>query len=72
MGRHAQRFAMSDLQQLVAQAQAAFTQATTPAELENAKAVFLGKSGRVTERMKGLAALPVEQKKTQGAAINQA
>ena len=72
MGRHAQRFAMSDLQQLVAQAQAAFAQATTPAELENAKAVFLGKSGRVTERMKRLAALPVEQKKTQGAAINQA
>jgi phenylalanyl-tRNA synthetase alpha chain len=27
----------------------------TPADLENAKAQFLGKSGRITELMKGMA-----------------
>ncbi|RYF36866.1 MAG: phenylalanine--tRNA ligase subunit alpha, partial [Comamonadaceae bacterium] len=36
----------------------------------NAKAQFLGKSGRVTELMKGMAALPVDEKKSRGAAIN--
>jgi phenylalanyl-tRNA synthetase alpha chain len=40
--------------------------------LENAKAQFLGKTGRITELMKGLATLPTEEKKLQGAAINQA
>ena len=40
--------------------------------LENAKARYLGKSGRVTELLKGLGALPPEQKKTRGAEINQA
>ncbi|MEY4341782.1 MAG: hypothetical protein RL541_1286, partial [Pseudomonadota bacterium] len=36
----------------------------------NAKAQFLGKSGRITELMKGLGALSVEEKKSQGAVIN--
>ena len=62
---------MNDLDQLVAAATADFDAAPTPAELENAKARFLGKSGRVTELLKGLAALPPEQKKTRGAEINQ-
>ena len=44
--------------------------AKTPAELENAKARFLGKAGRITELMKSLGALPVEEKKARGAAIN--
>ena len=61
---------MNDLQPIVDAAQAAFAQAATPAELENAKAQFLGKSGRMTELMKGMAALSVEEKKTRGAAIN--
>ncbi len=61
---------MSDLDSIVASATAAFAQATTPAELENAKALFLGKAGQLTELMKGMAALPVEEKKTRGAAIN--
>jgi phenylalanyl-tRNA synthetase alpha chain len=47
-----------------------FAQSTTPADLENAKAQFLGKSGRITELMKGLGALSVEEKKSQGAVIN--
>jgi phenylalanyl-tRNA synthetase alpha chain len=62
---------MNELDQLVAAAQAAFAQAATPADLENAKAAFLGKAGQVTELLKGLAQLPPDQKKTRGAEINQ-
>jgi phenylalanyl-tRNA synthetase alpha chain len=61
---------MTDLDTLVQEAQALFAQATTPADLENAKALFLGKSGRMTELMKGMATLSVDDKKTRGAAIN--
>ena len=63
---------MNDLEQLSRAAQADFSAAPTPAELENAKARYLGKSGRVTELLKALAALPVDEKKTRGAEINQA
>ncbi|MFN4116212.1 MAG: phenylalanine--tRNA ligase subunit alpha, partial [Inhella sp.] len=63
---------MSALLELIEGAKSAFLEATTPAQLEDAKARFLGKSGRITELMKGLAALPVEEKKTRGAEINQA
>ena len=62
---------MNDLEQLSRAAQADFSAAPTPAELENAKARYLGKSGRVTELLKALAALPVDEKKTRGAEINQ-
>ena len=61
---------MNELDELVAQAQAAFAQASTAADLENVKAGFLGKTGRITELMKGMAALSIEEKKTRGAAIN--
>ena len=61
---------MNELDSLVASAHAAFAVAMVPADLENAKALFLGKSGRVTELMKGMAALPVDEKKSRGAAIN--
>jgi len=61
---------MNELDLLVESARQRFAQATTPADLENAKAQFLGKAGRVTELMKGMAALSVEEKKTRGAAIN--
>ena len=63
---------MNDLDSLVAAAQADFAAAQQSAELENAKARFLGKSGRVTELLKGLGALPPDEKKTRGAQINQA
>jgi phenylalanyl-tRNA synthetase alpha chain len=63
---------MNDLDSLVQQAQADFEAAGTGAALEDAKARYLGKSGRVTELLKALGALPVEQKKTRGAEINQA
>ena len=61
---------MNDLDSLVDLATQAFAEALTPADLENAKAVFLGKSGRITELMKGMAALSVDEKKSRGAAIN--
>jgi len=55
---------------LVTQAKVAFEQAKSPADLENAKALYLGKTGRITELMKGLSALAVDEKKAQGALIN--
>ena len=63
---------MNDLDSIVTQARQDFAAASTPNDLENAKARFLGKSGQITELMKGLGKLPVEEKKTRGAAINQA
>ena len=60
----------NDLDSIVESARQAFAKAGTPAELENAKAQFTGKAGRITELMKGMAALSVEEKKTRGAAIN--
>ena len=61
---------MTELNAIVDTAKSAFAQAATPADLENAKALFLGKSGKITELMKGMAALSVEEKKSTGAAIN--
>lgn len=61
---------MNELNAIVDAAQAAFAQAATPADLENAKALFLGKAGRITDLMKGMAALSVDEKKSRGAAIN--
>jgi phenylalanyl-tRNA synthetase alpha chain len=58
------------LPDLVSSARSIFQMAATPAELENAKAQFLGKSGRITELMKGMSTLSVDDKKTLGAAIN--
>ncbi len=63
---------MNDLDQLVLDAQGDFAQASTPADVENAKARYLGKAGRLTELLKGMAALSHEDKKTRGAAINAA
>jgi phenylalanyl-tRNA synthetase alpha chain len=62
---------MNDLDTLAQAALADFAAAPSPAELENAKARFLGKSGRLTNLLKSLASLPPEQKKTRGAEINQ-
>ena len=61
-----------ELEQLVNEARAAFAAARQPAALENEKARFLGKSGAITERLKGLGRLPPEQKREQGASINRA
>ena len=63
---------MNDIEPLVLEAQADFAQARVPAELENAKARFLGKSGRITEQLKALGALAAGEKKARGALINAA
>jgi phenylalanyl-tRNA synthetase alpha chain len=63
---------MEAFSQLVQQAAQAFEKARTPAELEDAKAAFLGKSGELTARMKQLVSLPVDEKKARGAEINAA
>ena len=63
---------MSDLDSLVTAAEADFGAAATPADLENAKARFLGKAGRVTEQLKSLASLAADEKKRLGAEINNA
>ncbi len=63
---------MDTLDELVEQARAAFAAAATPAALENEKARFLGKAGRITEQLKGLAKLAPEEKRAQGARINAA
>ena len=55
------------LDQLVTSAQADFGGAQDAAALENAKAKYLGKTGQVTELMKGLGKLDPEQRKAQGA-----
>jgi len=60
------------LADIVSEAERDFHAAPTPAELENAKARFLGKSGRLTELLKALAALPIDEKKARGAEVNQA
>jgi phenylalanyl-tRNA synthetase alpha chain len=63
---------MSDLDNLVNAARSDFAAAAAPADLENAKARFLGKAGLITDQLKSLAALSVEDKKTRGAQINAA
>jgi phenylalanyl-tRNA synthetase alpha chain len=62
----------SDLDQLVAEAGAAFAAVSQPAALENEKARYLGKSGAITERLKALGKLAPEEKRVEGARINAA
>jgi phenylalanyl-tRNA synthetase alpha chain len=56
---------------LIVQATEQFAHAADAAALENAKARFLGKQGALTTMLKGLAQLEPEQKKAEGARINQ-
>ena len=63
---------MNEFDSLVVAAEADFAQAHAPAELENAKARYIGKSGRITELLKTLGALGADEKKARGASINAA
>ena len=63
---------MKELDHIVAEAERAITATASVADLEQAKARFLGKSGSLTELLKGLGKLSADERPTAGAAINQA
>ncbi|MCC6534142.1 MAG: phenylalanine--tRNA ligase subunit alpha [Burkholderiales bacterium] len=63
---------MSDVDAIVADALAEFAAVHDPAALENVKARFLGRTGRITELLKGLGKLPLDQRRTAGGRINEA
>ena len=61
---------MQNLEQILPEAQQAFAACETINDLEQAKARFLGKSGVLTEQLKGLGKLSAEERPAAGAAIN--
>ncbi|WP_332674576.1 phenylalanine--tRNA ligase subunit alpha [Aromatoleum sp.] len=63
---------MDKLDQLVQQASAEFAAAADGVQLEQAKARYLGKTGALTERLKGLGKLAAEERRAAGAEINRA
>ncbi|MEF8699073.1 MAG: phenylalanine--tRNA ligase subunit alpha [Candidatus Accumulibacter sp. UW26] len=63
---------MHNLDQIVEAAACAFAATDDPDALEQIKATYLGKSGRITELLKSLGKLAPDQRKTAGAAINRA
>ncbi len=62
---------MQNPDDILAEAQAAFAVIDNPAELEQAKARYLGKSGVLTEQLKQLGKMAPEQRREAGARINQ-
>jgi phenylalanyl-tRNA synthetase alpha chain len=63
---------MSDIETLSNQALADIAAASTPDALEQLRVSLLGRHGSVTAQLKALGALPAEQRKTAGEAINRA
>ena len=61
---------MADLTPLIAEAQQDFASCADLPALDNAKAKFLGKTGSLTEALKGLGKLSAEERPAAGAAIN--
>lgn len=61
---------MADLTHLISEAQADFASGVTMNDLEVAKAKYLGKTGLLTEALKGLGKLSNEERPAAGAAIN--
>ena len=61
---------MSQFDAIINEAQTAFAAADSINDLEHAKARFLGKSGVLTEQLKGLGKLAAEERPAAGAAIN--
>ena len=61
---------MADLNHLIAEAQHDFAACNDVPALENAKAKYLGKSGALTDALKGLGKLSAEERPAAGAAIN--
>jgi phenylalanyl-tRNA synthetase alpha chain len=63
---------MSQIEQLSAQALADIAAADSPDALEALRVALLGKSGSVTAQLKSLGALPADERKAAGEAINRA
>ncbi|MCK0512254.1 phenylalanine--tRNA ligase subunit alpha [Aromatoleum buckelii] len=63
---------MDKLDQLVQQAATEFAAAADGVQLEQVKARYLGKTGALTERLKGLGKLAAEERRVAGAEINRA
>src|SRR5437763_1743873 len=63
---------MEELEKIIAEARSATDGAATIADLEQAKARFLGKSGTLTALLKGLGKLSAHEKPKAGAAIKAA
>jgi len=63
---------MRELEQIIAEAAATVSCAATIADLEQAKARFLGKAGTLTALLKGLGKLSADDRPQAGAAINAA
>ena len=63
---------MQSIDDLIAEARSAFAAAARPADLENEKARFLGKTGILTERLKSLARLDPERRRAEGVRLNDA
>ena len=63
---------MSDIESLIRQALADIVATDTPEEIEGLRVALLGKHGSVTARLKALGALPADQRKAAGEAINRA
>lgn len=61
---------MANLDHLITEAQADFNACETTTALENAKAKYLGKTGLLTDALKGLGQLSAEERPAAGAAIN--
>ena len=63
---------MDNLEKIVADAKSAFERVADLAQLEQTKARFLGKTGALTEQLKGLGKLPAGERPAAGALINEA
>ncbi|MGN6150556.1 MAG: phenylalanine--tRNA ligase subunit alpha [Lysobacteraceae bacterium] len=63
---------MSDIEQLSTQALADIAAADSPDALEALRVALLGKQGSITAQLKSLGALPADQRKAAGEAINRA
>ncbi|HEU4709539.1 MAG TPA: phenylalanine--tRNA ligase subunit alpha, partial [Methylophilaceae bacterium] len=61
---------MSKLEEIIPEAQREFAACATVTELEQVKARYLGKTGPITEALKGLGKLTNEERPAAGAAIN--
>jgi phenylalanyl-tRNA synthetase alpha chain len=61
---------MMTLDDILPEAQREFAACNNIQDLEQAKARFLGKSGSLTEQLKGLGKLSAEERPAAGAAIN--